>query len=287
MWQLPGEELDRVVKNALGEDVGRGDWTTLATVPAEREAEAVIFFKEEGVVAGLPVAARVFTLVDPAVSFLPMVKEGEEVAAGQEVAHIKGPARALLTGERTALNFLQHLSGIATRTRRLAVLIADTGARLVDTRKTVPGMRLLAKYAVAVGGGGNHRLGLDDGILIKDNHIKAAGGIAAAVKRARVLAPHTLRIEVECETMAQVREALQAGADIIMLDNMSPEQVREAARLVAGRALIEVSGGITEENIRAMALAGADLISVGALTHSVRAVDISMEIVAVREESEG
>lgn len=287
MWQLPREELDRVVKNALAEDVGRGDWTTLVTVPAEREAEAVIFFKEEGVVAGLPVAARVFTLVDPAVSFLPLVKEGEEVAPAQEVARIKGPARALLTGERTALNFLQHLSGIATRTRRLAVLIADTGARLVDTRKTVPGMRLLAKYAVAVGGGGNHRLGLDDGILIKDNHIKAAGGIAAAVERARALAPHTLRIEVECETMAQVREALQAGADIIMLDNMSPEQVREAARLVAGRALIEVSGGITEENIRAMALAGADLISVGALTHSVRAVDISMEIVTVGEESEG
>lgn len=287
MWQLPREELDRVVKNALAEDVGRGDWTTLVTVPADREAEAVIFFKEEGVVAGLPVAARVFTLVDPAVSFLPLVKEGEEVAPGQEVARIKGPARALLTGERTALNFLQHLSGIATRTRRLAVLIADTGARLVDTRKTVPGMRLLAKYAVAVGGGGNHRLGLDDGILIKDNHIKAAGGIAAAVERARALAPHTLRIEVECETMAQVREALQAGADIIMLDNMSPEQVREAARLVAGRALIEVSGGITEENIRAMALAGADLISVGALTHSVRAVDISMEIVTVGEESEG
>lgn len=237
--------------------------------------------------AGLPVAARVFTLVDPAVSFLSLVKEGEEVAPGQEVARIKGPARALLTAERTALNFLQHLSGIATRTRRLAGLIADTGARLVDTRKTVPGMRLLAKYAVTVGGGGNHRLGLDDGILIKDNHIKAAGGIAAAVERARALAPHTLRIEVECETLAQVREALQAGADIVLLDNMSPEQVREAARLVAGRALIEVSGGVTEENIRAMALAGADLISVGALTHSVRAVDISMEIVKVGEESEG
>jgi nicotinate-nucleotide pyrophosphorylase (carboxylating) len=199
------------------------------------------------------------------------------VKPGDRIATVRGPARALLTGERVALNFLQHLSGIATRTARFVKLVEGTGASIVDTRKTVPGLRALAKYAVRAGGGHNHRFGLYDGVLIKDNHIQAAGGITAAVQGARRLAPHLLKIEVEVESLQQVREALAAGADILLLDNMDLETLRDAVRLCKGRALTEASGGVSEETVRAIAETGVDLISVGALTHSVTALDISLD----------
>jgi nicotinate-nucleotide pyrophosphorylase (carboxylating) len=268
--------MDRAVGEALAEDVGAGDLTTLATVGADAHAEGQIVARASGVIAGLPVAQRVFQRLDPTVEFRTAVAEGTSVRAGQTVARIFGRAHPILTGERVALNFLQHLSGIASRTARFVNLVQGTRARIVDTRKTVPGLRVLAKYAVRVGGGHNHRLGLFDAILIKENHIAAAGGIGAAVNKARAFAPHTIRIEVEARDMREVDQALDAGADVILLDNMSPDQIRNAVEHIGARALTEASGGITEENVAEIAATGVDIISVGALTHSVTALDLSL-----------
>ncbi len=265
------------LKAALAEDVGTGDITTGATVSPDEAAEGRFLAKEDGVVCGLAVAQTVFEIVDASVRLTPLVKDGDAVKKGDLIARIEGPAASILTGERVALNFLQRLSGIATVTAACAAQVAGTKTKIADTRKTTPGLRVLEKYAVRVGGGANHRFNLADGILIKDNHIKAAGGIAQAVRRARENAPHTLRVEVETETLQQVQQALDAGADIIMLDNMSDEQMAEAVRLIAGRALTEASGNMERRDLAAVAATGVDLISMGALTHSPRAMDISLK----------
>lgn len=273
--------LDEIVRRALAEDIGNGDVTTEAVVPAEAYAVARAVCKSNGILAGIPVAEAVFRTVDPEVLFQSFAKDGEWGTVGFTIFEVRGAARSLLIAERTALNFLQHLSGIATRTARCVGLVHGTKARIVDTRKTTPGLRVLEKYAVRVGGGCNHRFNLSDGVLIKDNHIAAAGGIAEAVRRARKNAPHLLKIEVEATTLGQVQEALDAGADAILLDNMPPELLRQAVQLVAGRAVTEASGGITEENLREIAETGVDIISLGALTHSVEAMDISMSLTLV------
>jgi nicotinate-nucleotide pyrophosphorylase (carboxylating) len=276
---LPPEwVLEPILRAALAEDVGAGDLTTHSTVPEDLLGEAAIIAKAPGVICGLPVAARVFALVDDRVRLSAEVAEGATVSAGDRVARVEGPARGILTGERAALNFMQYLSGIATRTAAFCGLVAGTGARVIDTRKTVPGLRALAKYAVRVGGGHNHRHGLYDAILIKENHITAAGGVGEAVRRARVQAPHTARIEVEVERLEQIEDALAAGADILLLDNLELPVLREGVRRIAGRALVEASGGISEESVAAIAAAGVDLISVGALTHSVTALDLSLRL---------
>ena len=238
--------IDEAVQRALAEDVGKGDLTSDALIPEDVHTEGLIYSKDSGVLAGMPVARRVFERLDPKVEIKQELKDGSLLAPGAVIARIRGKGRAILTGERTALNFLQRLAGIASATADLVKIIEGTGASLVDTRKTTPGLRLLEKYAVRIGGGSNHRLGLDDGVLIKDNHIKAAGGIAEAVKRAKKHIPHTIKIEVEVESIEQLSEALEAGADIIMLDNMSPSQMREAVRITAGRVPLEASGGLTE-----------------------------------------
>ncbi|HHX39098.1 MAG TPA: carboxylating nicotinate-nucleotide diphosphorylase, partial [Armatimonadetes bacterium] len=241
---------------------------------------AEIVAKQEGVIAGLEVAALAFALLDAELRFDALAEDGDSVTPGQRVVSIEGRARAILMGERVALNFLQRLSGIATLTRRFVDLVAGTGATIVDTRKTTPGLRLLEKYAVRAGGGQNHRYALDDAILIKDNHIAAAGGITEAVRRARARGGHTVVIEVETQSREQVEEALAAGAGIIMFDNMTPEEMRECVALVGGRALTEASGGISEATARAAAETRVDLISVGALTHSAPALDLSLKICA-------
>lgn len=261
---------------ALCEDLGRGDVTTRLTVPDGRMGEAFLTAKQHAVIAGLDLVTPVFELAGGGVILRLEAADGDQVVPGRILARMKGPARVLLMGERVALNFLQQLSGVATHTRSFVDAVAGTTARITDTRKTVPGLRVLQKYAVRVGGGSNHRSGLDDGILIKDNHIAAAGGLGAAVGLAKSGAPHGLKVEVECETLAQVGEALTAGADIILLDNMSVDDMRQAVKQVGGRALVEASGGIVLANVRAVAETGVDLISVGALTHSAPAVDISM-----------
>ena len=270
-------DVERLIQLALAEDIGPGDVTTAATVLPDTPGEVVFLAKAAGVVAGLPVAARVFAALDPQVELTTLVADGAAVTPGTQLALVRGRAASLLTGERLALNFVQHLSGIATRTAQFVALVQGTGARIVDTRKTVPGMRALAKYAVRCGGGANHRFALYDGVLIKDNHLRAAGGIAPAVQRARTRAPHLLKVEVEVETLAQVLEALDAGADILLLDNMPLDRLREAVALCRGRALTEASGGVTEATVRAIAETGVDYISVGALTHSVTAMDISLD----------
>lgn len=271
-----------LVRRALAEDIGRGDVTTEATIPAGTPASGRIVAREAGVIAGLPVAALAFQLLDPALRFEQLVHDGAQVEAGAALAALSGEARALLTAERTALNFLGRLSGIATLAARCQAAVAGTRARVVDTRKTTPGLRTLEKYAVRMGGAANHRAGLDDGVLIKDNHIAACGGIAAAVARARAHVPHLLKIEVECDTQEQVREALDAGADAILLDNMPPDRMRAAVALIRERApqtLIEASGGIGPDpaKLAAVAATGVDLISLGALTHSAPNLDVSLE----------
>lgn len=268
--------VDEIILRALREDMPMGDLTTDSTIPEAQEASARIIAKEDGVVAGLPVFMRVFTLLDPHASFNLLVEEGDVVQKGTVLMTFGGNARALLKAERTALNLMQRMSGIATMTHVFVAAFAGTATKIVDTRKTVPGLRYLDKYAVRAGGGTNHRYCLSDGVLIKDNHIKASGGITAAVRRARAVAPHTIRIEVETESMDMVREALEAGADIIMLDNMTDAQMTEAVALVAGRALTEASGNVTIDRAAQIATTGVDLVSSGALTHSVRAMDISM-----------
>ena len=268
--------LDRLIEHALLEDIHTGDITTQAVVPGKRAASARLIAKEEMVLAGMFVAERVFQRLSPAVVFTACLPEGGRAVKGDILATIQGNAADLLMGERVALNLLQRLSGIATLTSRYVAAVHGTNARVVDTRKTTPGLRELEKYAVRVGGGINHRTGLYDGILIKENHIVAAGGISEAIRRARAYIPHTLKIEIETETLEQVDEALAAGADIIMLDNMDLADMRTAVAAIAGRALVEASGGVNLETVRAIAETGVDIISVGALTHSPRAMDISM-----------
>jgi nicotinate-nucleotide pyrophosphorylase (carboxylating) len=268
--------IDRLIEQALLEDIHTGDITTLAVVPGKRPASARLIAKENMVVAGLSTAARVFCTLDPDISFKTCLSDGEKAATGTLLATVHGEAAQLLMGERVALNLLQRMCGIATLTASFVEAVAGTKARIVDTRKTTPGLRQLEKYAVRVGGGINHRTGLYDGVLIKENHIAAAGGITEAISRARAYIPHTLKIEIETETLSQVDEALAAGADIIMLDNMSLDEMRTAVITIGDQALVEASGGVNLERVRAIALTGVDIISVGALTHSPRAMDISM-----------
>ncbi len=276
MWNK--RELQRKIEEWLHEDIGFGDITTMSTIPEEEQGTGILYAKEAGIIAGLPIAQLVFETVDPSITFVAKAGEGDRVEIGQQIAEVEGSARSILTGERLALNLLQRLSGIATRTNQYVQAIAGTKARVVDTRKTTPGLRLLEKYAVRVGGGHNHRFALYDAVMIKDNHIKGAGGIKMAVAAAREAIPHTMKIEVETESIEQVREALEAGADIIMLDNMDNERMKEAVQLIAGRAVVEASGGVTLETIRSIAETGVDVISVGALTHSVKALDISLDL---------
>jgi len=277
VFSLP--EVTALVSAALTEDLGAGDLTTRLTVPAGSRSNAHIVAKQPGLLAGLPLVKRVFAVLGD-VTVEPRYSDGDPLEDGAVVAHLAGPTRALLSGERVALNLLQHLSGIATLTAAFVQAVSDTKCRIVDTRKTLPGLRLLEKYAVRVGGGANHRFNLADGILIKDNHIVGAGGLAAAIRRARAGAPHTIRVEVECTTLAQVDEALAAGADCILLDNMEVAQIAEAVQHIAGRALVEASGNMTLNRVRAVAVVGVDLISVGALTHSAPAFDFSMRVIA-------
>jgi nicotinate-nucleotide pyrophosphorylase (carboxylating) len=268
--------LARIIELALAEDIHTGDITTESVVTSSCKGRARIIAKEPMVVAGLHVARQVFLTVDPSLKFTPLAQEGEQVAVGALMAEVEGAAASLLTGERVALNFLQRLCGIATVTSHYVEAVKGTGARIVDTRKTTPGLRMLEKYAVRVGGGTNHRSGLYDGVLIKENHIAAAGGITEAVRRARQRIPHTIKVEVETETLDEVREAVSVGADIIMLDNMGIPAMAEAVALIGGRALVEASGGMRLEQVRSVAETGVDIISVGALTHSARAMDISL-----------
>ena len=279
-------EAAALIEAALAEDVGAGDFTTLWTVPADRRAQATIVAKAPGVIAGSEVAVEVFRRVDPALHVEVAMGDGSSVVPGDGVMRIAGSARSILTAERTALNFLQQLSGVATVTRRYVDAIAGTGARVIDTRKTTPGMRLLEKAAVVAGGGANHRVGLYDMVMIKDNHIAAAGGIMPAVEAVRVRNDCGLRVEVETTTLAEVGEALAARVDRVMFDNMAPAAMREAVALVAAageaRPETEASGGITLETIRAFAETGVDFISVGALTHSAPALDLSLRLRAER-----
>jgi len=268
--------VDDIILRALKEDMPMGDITTESTVPEDETSCARLIAKEDMVVAGLEVFCRVFSLLDRNIYIERYVNDGDKVKTGTVILRISGNSRAMLKAERTALNLLQRMSGIATATRKYVDILEGTNAKIVDTRKTVPGLRYLDKMAVRIGGGTNHRFNLSDGVLIKDNHIKASGGITAAVKKAKERVPHTIKIEVETETMEQVKEALVAGADIIMLDNMKPEDMKEAVAYINGRALTEASGNITADNLAAVAKTGVDLISSGSLTHSVKAADISL-----------
>jgi nicotinate-nucleotide pyrophosphorylase (carboxylating) len=267
----------RVVRVALREDLTPNDLTSELTVPPDVHSLAVAVAKADGVIAGMEAARQAFLQIDSSVEFNPLVEDGANVKVGDDIFEAAGLSRSLLAAERTALNLIQRLSGIATETARYVAAVEGTKARIIDTRKTTPGLRLLEKYAVRKGGGRNHRYNLSDGILIKDNHIVAAGGITAAVQGVREQAPHTLRIEVEVTNEDEINEALAAGADVLLLDNMTPDQLKTAVELIAGRALTEASGGITLETVRAVAESGVDFISMGALTHSVRALDISLQ----------
>ncbi len=275
---LPAVMIEPLVRAALLEDLGRaGDLTTDAIIPADAVARAVLQAREPGVVAGLDMAETAFRLADPRLRFQVLKGDGARVQPGDDIAMIEGPARGLLTGERVALNFLGHLSGVATATASIVDAIAGTRAKVVDTRKTIPGLRTVQKHAVRLGGGANHRFGLDDAVLIKDNHIAVAGSLTTAVARARAYVGHLVRIEVEVDTLDQLREALAAGVEAVLLDNMGPERLREAVRLVDGRAVTEASGGITPQTAPAIAASGVDLISVGWLTHSARVLDIGLD----------
>jgi nicotinate-nucleotide pyrophosphorylase (carboxylating) len=270
------DTLERIVHAALAEDIGAGDVTTEATVPADAVGGAAVVVKESGVVCGLRAVEVTFRTLDPDIGFEAFVGDGDAVEAPAIVARVTGSQRAILTGERVALNFLGRLSGIATLTRHYVDAVAGTGAAVLDTRKTTPGLRALEKHAVAAGGGRNHRFGLDDAVLIKDNHLRVAGSIGAAVEHVRKATD--LPVEVECDTLEQVGEALEAGVDAILLDNMTLDELRQAVRLAGTRARIEASGGVTLETIRAVAETGVDEISVGALTHSARSLDVSLEL---------
>ena len=271
--------VDAAIDAALREDMPEGDVTSDSIIPAGARSEAYFLAKEDGVLAGLAVAARVFERLDPAVIFIERFRDGASFGKSDKLARVKGPTAALLKGERTALNFLQHLCGVATVTRRFVEAVAGTKTRILDTRKTVPGLRLLDKYAVRAGGGTNHRVSLSDMVLIKDNHLRHVGSVAEAVRRARGRVRPGVRVEVEAGDLLQVREALAAGADMIMLDNMPLETMRQAVGLAGGRVPLEASGNMTLDRVRSVAETGVDFISVGALTHSARAVDISLDFV--------
>lgn len=268
---------DDIIRFALREDMNAGDLSTESVCPERREAEVQLIAKAEGVIAGLDVFERTFTLLDPCTSFDARIADGDAVEPGQLLGIVRGDARVLLSGERVALNFLQRMSGIATYTRRMAAALEGTKTRLVDTRKTTPCLRIFEKAAVEAGGGANHRYNLSQAVMLKDNHIDAAGGIAAAVAGARAHAPFVCTVEVECEDLDMVREALEAGADIIMLDNMTHEQMAEAVALIDGRAKVEASGNVDAGNIRILADLGVDFISSGALTHSAPILDLSLK----------
>ena len=267
---------DELIRMALAEDVTSEDISTNSVLRAPAEGEAELICKQDGVIAGLPVFARVYELLG-GVRVELLARDGESVKRGQKLAVVRGDMRAILTGERTALNFLQRMSGIATYTAKMAALLAGSGLRLVDTRKTTPNMRLFEKYAVRAGGGGNHRYNLSDAVLLKDNHIGAAGGVRAAVQAAKAHAPFTAKIEVEAESVAMALEAVEAGADIVMLDNMSHDAMKEAVRAIGGRALVEISGNVTAENAARLKDIGADIVSCGALTHSAPILDVSLK----------
>lgn len=274
-------ETQQLIQRALAEDIGAGDVTTLATIPAEARARAAMVTREPLVVAGLNVALAVFSELDPSIQMRRLSQDGQKLAAGQVLLHLEGPTRALLSGERVALNFIQRLSGVATQTARYVEAVAGTQAKILDTRKTTPGWRRLEKYAVRCGGGQNHRIGLFDLVLIKDNHLAALrearpDPIQAAVTRARALYPQ-LQVEVEADSLEQVELAVKARADIILLDNMTPDKLRQAVQIVQGRAKTEASGGVNLSTVRAVAESGVDYISVGSLTHSARAMDVALD----------
>ncbi|HEX5411446.1 MAG TPA: carboxylating nicotinate-nucleotide diphosphorylase [Terriglobia bacterium] len=275
---LPVQQVRKVVSRALVEDLGDGDLTTSLTVPETAKARGTFYSKQPLVVAGLPVAAEVFRMLEPDYEWNAVISDGTRVSAGEPLARVEGKAATLLSGERVALNFLQRLSGIATLTRKFKDQLRELKTELLDTRKTTPGLRILEKYAVSMGGGVNHRMGLDDGTLIKNNHIAIAGGIGAAIQRARTGRQAGRPIEVEVQTREELEEAITAGADIALLDNMSTSEVAQCVSLARGRVLLEVSGGVSLDNIRAYAETGVDRISVGALTHSAPAVDINFLI---------
>jgi len=268
--------FDPLIRTALAEDIGSGDVTSAATVDAQLVWSGRIVARAAGTVAGLPIAARVFALVDARVAFTGLVRDGARVDAGAGLAHVRGPARGLLTAERVALNFVGRLSGIATMTARFVDAAYGSKTRIADTRKTTPGLRRLERYAVRAGGGVNHRFGLSDAVLVKDNHLAAVGSVGEAVRRARAAAPGRV-VEIECDTLEQVREALAAGADAVLLDNMDVASVRSAVALVHGSAVVEASGGMTLERIAEVAKTGVDVISVGALTHSAPALDVALD----------
>ena len=271
--------VEDAVRAALLEDLGRaGDITTNATIPAMKQARAVIAARQPGIVAGLDLAKAAFRLLDPALSFETRIADGTAVTPGAILATIEGPARALLSAERVALNFLGRLSGIATLTSRYVAAVAHTKARIVCTRKTTPGLRTFEKYAVLCGGGFNHRFGLDDAILIKDNHIAVAGGIIPALRAVKAAIGHLVKIEIEVDTLDQLDDVLAEGADVVLLDNMTPARLREAVARVKGRLLTEASGGVTLETVAAIAESGVDMISVGALTHSAQVLDVGLDI---------
>ena len=273
------DQIDQLIALALAEDIGPGDITATSVVPAETTVTGILLAKQAGVLAGLDAVGRVLRTVDVRIAWEPAMADGDELAVGATIGRLAGPARSVLTAERTALNLLQRLSGVATMTHLFVDAVAGTGATIVDTRKTTPGMRSLEKAAVRAGGASNHRVGLFDGILIKDNHLAAVGGdIDLVIRRARAGAPHTLRVEVEIVDLAQLEPAIAAGADIVMLDNMDVATMRKAVARTHGRVMLEASGGVRLDTVRAIAETGVDLISVGALTHSAPAIDISLEL---------
>jgi nicotinate-nucleotide pyrophosphorylase (carboxylating) len=275
---LPAVMLEPVVRAALLEDLGRaGDITTDAIVDADIRSRLRLVARKSGVLAGLDLARMAFTLVDGGIEVTPRLRDGARLRPGEEIATVHGPARAILTAERTALNFLCHLSGVATATAAIADAIRPYGARVTCTRKTLPGLRALQKYAVRVGGGSNHRFGLDDAMLIKDNHVALAGGIRPAVERARAAAGHLVKIELEVDTLDQLREALDLGVEVVLLDNMDLPELRQAVAMAKGRAIIEASGGVTPETAPGIAATGVDLIAIGWITHSVHVLDIGLD----------
>ena len=271
--------IDKIIDNALAEDLGPGDLTTETLIDQSAKGKARLVPREELVLAGIEIFGRVFSRLDPDIALEGNFRDGDVVPAGRDIGVVEGSLRAILSAERTALNFLQHLSGIATLTKRYVEKAGPSQVRVIDTRKTTPGLRILEKYAVRAGGGHNHRLGLFDGVLIKDNHIAAAGSISKAVEKIRANVPHTVKIQVEVDDLRGLEEAMRVGVDAVLLDNMSIDEMKEAVSVAGGRALLEASGGITLETIGEVAQTGVDLISVGALTHSARSVDISLEII--------
>ncbi|MDY4812732.1 MAG: carboxylating nicotinate-nucleotide diphosphorylase [Ruminococcus sp.] len=271
--------VDNLIKSALKEDINYIDITTDNLIPQEQEGEARFLAKAEGVLCGIDVALRVFTLIQPDFQYEVFIKDGEYVKKGDIIATVKGRTRTILKGERTALNLLQHMSGIATMTNKIVKIVEGTNASIADTRKTLPGLRPIQKYAVTVGGGKNHRYNLSDAAMLKDNHVDAGGGITGAVKKLRSKLGHMAKVELEVRNLDELREALSVDVDVIMLDNMDNETMKKAVEITNGKALLEASGGITEETIRGVAETGVDIISIGALTHSVKAFDISLKIV--------